>query len=175
MSPASKAEPAGLPIVRRATGDDLTAVIDIGRRTWQAIYGPIAGEEYVQMGLAKWWTQEATIPAVRSGRVLVAELGETIVGMSSIGLDEHKLWLWKLYVLPEHHGRGAGSALLAAVLDRARADGHTEVFSSYVDGNEQAAGFYDRHGFVVDHRDEGGSGIPDSIVVRCALTGKDQN
>lgn len=156
-------------VVREADGDDLLGVIEVGRRTWPATYGPIAGDDYVAMGLAKWWTADATIPAIRSGRAMVAALGEQIVGVSVVGSLDDEMALWKLYVLPEHQGRGVGSALMRAAIDRATDDGWKSMVLSYLDGNDGAAGFYERFGFAAYERDTGGSGVPDSIWVRRTL------
>ena len=83
-------------IIRAADANDLAAVVDVGHRTWPVTYGPIAGEEYVAMGLAKWWTEDATIPAIRAGRVTVAELDGEVVGIATVGPYETHLVLWKL-------------------------------------------------------------------------------
>lgn len=150
-------------LVRTATGNDLDTVLDIGRRTWHATYEPIAGADYVAMGLAKWWTADAIIPAIRTGRTLVAEVGDEVVGTATYGQHADDLVLWKLYVLPERHARGIGTALLHEVLSRARELGYTRLVASTVEGNEQARRFYERHGFAETHRDAAGSGLPDSI------------
>ncbi|HOF64413.1 MAG TPA: hypothetical protein PLL54_08930, partial [Dermatophilaceae bacterium] len=76
--------------IRRAVPDDLEAVVSVGRLTWPATYAAIAGDDYVEMGLAKWWTPEETRPLVDSGRTFVAEVGSDgapqIVGIASTGL-----------------------------------------------------------------------------------------
>ncbi|HET8601388.1 MAG TPA: GNAT family N-acetyltransferase [Segeticoccus sp.] len=151
--------------IRQATGDDLQAVLVVGRTTWPATYYSIAGEDYIQAGLAKWWTEEATIPAIRAGRVTVAEVDGQVVGVATVGPRDGHLVLWKLYVLPEHQGRGIGSALLDAVLENAREDQH-EVQLSYLDGNTSAAAFYRHQGFVEFDREAGGGGVPDDIWMR---------
>lgn len=157
--------------VRPADGDDLLGVIEVGRATWPSTYGPIAGEDYVAMGLAKWWTADATIPAIRSGRATVAVRGEQIVGVSVVGPLADTMALWKLYVLPDHQGGGVGAALMRAAIDRATYDGWKSMVLSYLDGNTGAAGFYERFGFEMYEREPGGSGVPDSIWVRRALGG----
>lgn len=162
-------------LVRRATGEDLNAVVDVGRRTWPVTYEPIAGPEYVQMGLAKWWTQDANIPAIRAGRVLVAQVDDEIVAMSSTGMDDGELWMWKLYCLPGYQGVGAGSALMGATVSQARSDGHARMWVSYLDGNDHAAAFYHRHGFDQQRTEPGGSGIPDSVVLCRSLTAEDND
>ena len=65
--------------------DDLDAVLAVGHRTWPATYEGIAGADYVQAGLAKWWSAEATSPAIRQGRLTVAELDGEVCGMASVG------------------------------------------------------------------------------------------
>ena len=62
-------------IIRPADGNDLVAVLSVGHRTWPLTYEPIAGADYVAMGLAKWWTEDATIPAVGPGNVNQAAFG----------------------------------------------------------------------------------------------------
>lgn len=156
-------------VIRQAGGKDLHDVVQVGLRTWPATYAPIAGKDYVAMGLSKWWTDEATIPAIRAGRVLVAEVDGEIVGMTSFGPLEGKFVIWKLYVLPEAQGSGLGHRLLNAAINRAHDEGFGEVRLSYLDGNDRAAAFYARHGFVEYEREHAGSGIPDSVWVRLPL------
>lgn len=156
-------------VVRPATGDDLLGILEVGHRTWPLTYGPIAGDEYVAMGLAKWWTADATIPAIRTGRATVAEREGQIIGVSVVGTLDDEIALWKLYVLPEHQRAGVGAGLLHAAIDRATDDGWKTMVLSYLDGNTGAAGFYERAGFEIYHRDPGGSGVPDSIWVRLTL------
>jgi hypothetical protein len=91
-------------VIRTATGNDLDAVVRVGHQTWLATYEPIAGPDYVAMGLAKWWTTDAVIPSIRVGRTLVAERDGEVVAMAAYGTQGHDLALRKLHVLPEHHG-----------------------------------------------------------------------
>lgn len=161
-------------LVRTATGNDLDAVVRIGRRTWPAIYEPLAGPEYVAMGLAKWWTPDVVTTSIRTGRTLVAEVGGTVVGMASYGTQGDEFVLWKLYVLPEHTGHGIGSKLMDAVVDRALESGYRRIRLSYADGNRYAARFHHAHGFVETHRESGGSGLPDSVWVVRELDAPDE-
>lgn len=160
---------SGPVTIRPATGDDLLAVIEVGRRTWPPTYGPIAGADYVAMGLAKWWTADATIPAIRSGRATVAECDGGVIGVSVVGAQADEMALWKLYVLPGYQGIGAGSALLRAAIDRATDDGWKTMVLSYLDGNTGAAGFYEHFGFTIYDQEPSGSGVPDSVWVRRTL------
>ncbi|HET7397894.1 MAG TPA: GNAT family N-acetyltransferase [Intrasporangium sp.] len=152
-------------VVRTATGNDLDAVLDIGHRTWRATYEPIAGPDYVAMGLAKWWTSDVVIDSIRLGRTLVAERDGDVVGLAAYGLRGDDLVLWKLYVPPEHQGGGVGRALLDAVLRRGEELGRARVVLSHLADNEQAGRFYARNGFVRTDVESGGSGVPDSVWV----------
>jgi GNAT superfamily N-acetyltransferase len=160
-------------IIRVADGNDLLAVLDVGRRTWPVTYGPIAGQDYVAMGLAKWWTEGATIPAIRAGRVTVAELDGTVVGMASVGPHENYLVLWKLYVLPDYQGHGIGSALVESVVASAKGI-HPEIRISYLTGNTLAEGFYRGKGFVEISREPGCDGVPESVWMQLKLDPKEQ-
>jgi len=160
-------------IIRVADGNDLAAVLNVGRRTWPVTYGPIAGEDYVAMGLAKWWTEDATIPAIRAGRVTVAEVDGSVVGIAVVGPHENHLVLWKLYVLPEYQGKAIGSALMESVVAAAMGE-HDQIRLSYLNGNTMAEAFYRGKGFVEISRESGGDGIPESVWMQLELDLKEQ-
>jgi GNAT superfamily N-acetyltransferase len=149
-------------LVRRATEADVDAVMSVGHRTWPPTYGPIAGDDYVAMGLAKWWSADATRTAIRAGRMTVAEVDDDVVGVASAGPHEGRLVLWKLYVLPEHQGQGVGARLLEAVVEGARGV-YPELRLAYIDGNTTARDFYSHKGFVEVEREPGSGGLPDNI------------
>jgi ribosomal protein S18 acetylase RimI-like enzyme len=67
-------------------------------------------------------------------------------------------------VVPSRRGRGIGGALLAALLERARADGHPAISLCVDRRNEDAIDVYERRGFepVTEH--------DDSLTMRLAFT-----
>lgn len=162
-------------VVRGAVGDDLAGILSVGHRTWLATYEPIAGPEYVAMGLAKWWTSDVVTDAIRKGRTLVAVLGDEVVGVATFGPQDDAVVLWKLYVLPGHHGLGIGSRLMDEVVEQARESGHDRITLSYLEGNEQAARFYARRGFTETHRETPGSGLPESVWMARELGEREQS
>lgn len=151
--------------VRTATPGDLEAVLLVGHRTWWATYLPLTGSDYVEAGLAKWWTPQELLPQIEAGRVLLAEQDGVVVGMASAGPYEGDLVLFKLYVQPEAQGHGVGTALLDRVLAEARRGGHQIIRLPYLDGNDSARGFYAARGFRETHRERTGEGLPDSVWV----------
>jgi ribosomal protein S18 acetylase RimI-like enzyme len=68
-------------------------------------------------------------------------------------------------VVPSARGRGVGAALLTALLDRARAEGHPAISLSVDRLNEGAIQLYERHGFnkVAEQGD--------SLTMTCPLAG----
>ncbi|MBB2985150.1 GNAT family N-acetyltransferase [Terracoccus luteus] len=160
--------------VRLARGDDLAGILSVGHRTWLATYEPITGPEYVALGLAKWWTADAVTPTIRSGRTLVAVVDDEVVGVATHGMLGEDVVLWKLYVLPQHHGAGIGSRLLAAVEQHAVEHDHARIVLSHIAGNDDAARFYARKGFTETHREEGGSGMPDQVWMAKTLTAPEE-
>ena len=57
-----------------------------------------------------------------------------------------------LTVAPERRGRGIGSALIGAVLERAAVQGYRAVRLDVEEGNARAQALYARHGFVAMRR-----------------------
>ena len=61
------------------------------------------------------------------------------------------LWpwfLWKLLIDERHQGQGYGREVVRQVAELVRAEGATELFTSYVPEDGGPAGFYERLGFV---------------------------
>jgi amino-acid N-acetyltransferase len=84
------------------------------------------------------------------GDFLVAEKDGTVIG--SIGLEVHAPYalLRSAAILPAWKGAGLGSALVARIVDRARARGVTGLYLF----TTEAAPFFERHGFVRIDREE---------------------
>ena len=84
---------------------------------------------------------------VHQPEVWVAELNGRVVGFAALR-DDH---LDHLYVHPDYHNRGAGTALLHEAM-RHRPNGlRLWVFQH----NAQARRFYERHGFALLHETDG--------------------
>jgi GNAT superfamily N-acetyltransferase len=85
--------------------------------------------------------------------VLLAERGGRAIGVAYVSFTwalEHggrSAWLEELYVVPEERNRGAGMAMLAAVLEKAAAAGAAAVDLEVDTGHARAAHLYERAGF----------------------------
>jgi len=133
--------------VRLATADDLDAVRFIGIATWPPTYAAQRGPRFVVANLDEYWNAEVMSAAIAAGSVYVAEVDDAVVGMSQMEDLGNDVVLWKLYVLPEHHGEGHGRALIDAAKAHARARGRS-LLTEYDRSNAVVAGFYAAQGFV---------------------------
>ena len=74
-------------------------------------------------------------------------------------------FLWKLLIDEPYQGRGYGAAVVRRIAELVRAEGATELLTSYVPGDGGPAGFYQRLGFVpTGELDESGE-----VIVRLGL------
>jgi diamine N-acetyltransferase len=75
-------------------------------------------------------------------------------------------FLWKLLIDQCYQGRGYGSEVVRQIADLVRAEGATELLTSYVQGAGGPAGFYERLGFVpTGERDDKGE-----VIARLVLS-----
>ncbi len=87
------------------------------------------------------------------GLFLVARDGGEVVGLAALSFAwtlEHggkSVWLDELYVVPERRGRGIGRALLARVIDEARALGCKAIDLEVKEAHRRAERLYERQGF----------------------------
>ncbi|TWP47591.1 GNAT family N-acetyltransferase [Lentzea tibetensis] len=77
-------------------------------------------------------------------------------------------FLWRLLIDERHQGRGFGREVVALVVDLIRADGATELLTSYHPGEGEPWPFYRGLGFEPTGEIEDGE-----IVLRLALSGRE--
>jgi diamine N-acetyltransferase len=107
---------------------------------YRAVY---SGDEPVGFVMLSW-----NVPAGRPG----------IIG---------RYFLWRLLIDERHQGRGVGREVLRQIADLVRADGATELFTSYLPGDGDPWPFYQRFGFQPT-----GEIDDDEIVLRLTLSGR---
>jgi diamine N-acetyltransferase len=74
-------------------------------------------------------------------------------------------FLWKLLIDERYQGRGYGAAVVWQIAELVRAEGATELLTSFVPGDDGPAGFYQRLGFVpTGELDDSGE-----VIVRLGL------
>jgi GNAT superfamily N-acetyltransferase len=161
-------DPSPRPLTRPPDADDVPAIVRVGRAAWPPTYA-FAGPEYVAHGLATWWSTGSIKESLATTEYRVVELDGEVVGVGNLDLRPAVPVIWKLYLLPESQGRGVGAALLQSLVD-AVPDDRDRVALEYADGNDRAAAFYTRHGFVEVRRESPEQpGWPDLVWVERRL------
>lgn len=125
---------------------------------WQRSYRPQALREQMFAGSVFRWIEH----------------DETALGFLAYRHEPEadRLWLSKLYVLPEYHGRGIGGCALAEVRRAAVALGVREIRLYVFKRNERAICAYRRAGYEIageDYADAGGGFHYDDYVMSLTL------
>ena len=126
---------------------------------WQAGYSGLLPPQYlaglsVELRAERWRTILADAQAAST--TLVAELDGAVTGFASVGpsRDDDAApstgELWGIYVDPQCWGTGVGHALHEAALQELRDARATGATLWVLQGNQRAAGFYERHGWTAD-------------------------
>lgn len=92
------------------------------------------------------WEVEDIPEALEHGVFVVAEVDHRIIGMVSAAVDDRdRFVMTTLHVHPDFQGQRLGSRLLTEVVDLLDAP----LWTRYPEGDDNAAAFCARHGFVV--------------------------
>ncbi|HMQ74646.1 MAG TPA: GNAT family N-acetyltransferase [Flavobacteriales bacterium] len=142
--------------IREATPADIPVIQGIAHACWPVAYtGIISPAQIAYMLDLMYGTPALEAQFGPMGhRFLVAEQEGRVIGFAGFehGYGPGRSRLHKLYVLPEVKGKGAGHALLEAMLLEAMKAGDTAVELN-VNRHNPAKAFYQRHGFTIE-RDE---------------------
>jgi GNAT superfamily N-acetyltransferase len=139
-------------LIRRAADADLPRIVELLAK------GSVPGEPSPEGGdIAPYRSALHEIEA-GTGAVLVAELGDEVVGVCQLIVFRHLhrrgglcAEIESVHVHPDHRGAGIGSTLIAAAVERARALGCYRVQLTSNRAREDAHRFYERLGFVPSH------------------------
>lgn len=127
-------------VIRRAVPTDLPALLPLVREFYE-VDGHVYDEDVVTSAL------EPLLRDDRFGQVWLFETGYVVLtwgySLESGGRDA---LLDEFFV--RDRGGGVGGAVVAALVERARAAGARKVFLETEDRNEAARRFYRRHGFA---------------------------
>jgi len=159
-------------VVRRAELGDVGGLARVHVGSWRETYRGLFSDAILDDPTfverrERFWTRVLTDD--RSGsttRVAVALSADEAVGvaMASVPMDDDAAWDQQLYVLYTYasvHGQGAGSSLLAAVVDP---DASAALWVA--DPNPRAQAFYRKHGFRWDGTSKVEDGVREIRMVR---------
>jgi GNAT superfamily N-acetyltransferase len=134
--------------VRPAVPGDEVAVTRVQTAAWRV--APALGDAVVDLvdddAVRARWADAVTAPPGPGFAVLVALDGPVLVGFAAVAPGQ----LLSLEVDPGHRRHGHGSRLLAAAVDRLRADGSTEVVTWVIEGDTARERFLTQSGLGPD-------------------------
>jgi GNAT superfamily N-acetyltransferase len=158
------------PLVRPAVIADVPELARVHVESWRETYRGLMSDEVLDdpgfpARRERFWTAALTDERFRDNTAAVAILDHRVVGVAMSGppLDEDATWERQLYVLYTYaavHGRGAGPALLDAVL----APGES-VGLWVADPNPRAQAFYLSRGFAFDGTSRAADGVAERRMV----------
>ncbi|MER8025892.1 GNAT family N-acetyltransferase [Glutamicibacter protophormiae] len=153
--------------IRIASLDDVQAIRSIGLITWPATYLGFTSPDFVMNNLNTWWSHESVSASITDDTTFIASQGEQAVGTLTLGRFEDEPVIWKIYVVPEAHGQGIGTALMNVAL--AAVGPAQDVRIEFVKGNDTAYTFYERRGFKFDFEEDMDEGFTTVWLRRPAL------
>lgn len=149
---------------QEATAADAAELADVAARTFPLACPPTVRAEDVAAFIAENLTEARFGDYLRDPdrTVFVVRHGGPILGYAMVirGVPDDPqvrravstrpaLEVSKLYVLPEHHGRGGAAALMTAVLQHADDLGAAGLWLGVNQHNHRAQRFYAKQGFTV--------------------------
>lgn len=132
--------------IRTAESDDVSVVQRVARTTWYHTYRDSIPERVREEFVGQAYSHDSLRQRIESNVFIVALQDGRIVGFADFRpLSKTHVELAAIYVLPEMQGRGIGTRLLRAGVERFPS-GTTFVLRVERD-NAPAQRFYETHGF----------------------------
>jgi diamine N-acetyltransferase len=158
-----------------ATDADIPMLRSLADTIWHACYPGIITHEQIDYMLGRMYAAEVIRRELAAGvRWQLTHLDGEPIGFLSCPHDatQQLLKLNKLYLLPAHHGRGLGRAMLEHVKTLAAELHATRIWLTVNKANARAIRAYERAGFrTIDAvvTDIGGGFVMDDFVMECPV------
>lgn len=142
---------------RLATADDLPALAELYSYTVRKMGPALYTEDQVRVWSASPEDTERFRGFVLNAHTLVAMVEDATHPVGFAGLEPNGR-IASLYVHADYCRRGIGSALLAAILEKAQSDGLTRLRT---EASKFSRPVFERHGFELDEVERGmHNGVP---------------
>lgn len=165
------AVPSSVVEIRVAQASDAEAIAELHAQSWRYAYRGALSDSYlagdIDTDRLNLWMQRLETP-VSNQRVLVAYKHDHLLAFACAYIDQSTEFgslLDNIHVHPEHHGKGIGARLLAAISDEVKKQAPaSDLYLWVLQNNLSAQQFYTRHGAINVGRDiwnaPGGTKVP---------------
>ena len=137
--------------IRVATEDDVDAVRQVAKRSWETDYPEILTRETIEEGFNDWYAHDRIADALVPARslLLVAERDESVVGFAHAtwSSDEGEGYILRLYVHPDHRRQNVGHELLERTCADLSEAGVERINAMVLAENDPGNTFYEQFGF----------------------------
>ncbi|RBI62555.1 N-acetyltransferase [halophilic archaeon] len=141
--------------LRPATEADTEAIRRVALRAWRATYDDLLDEETIEETVDDWYADETLASAFDSPGTafVVATEDDDVVGFCHGVCQDDEGYVLRLYVDPDHQGRGIGTALHERLRDDLLDFNMRRMKAIVLAGNEAGNAFYE--GLDFEKTDEG--------------------
>lgn len=167
--------------IRLADLQDAEAITIIGKQTFIETFGDQNTAEDIEMYVNSQFSTDvisSEISDPTNSFILILD-GDKIMGYAKMrrtdatnhGISESAIELQRIYVLREHHGKGAGAILMQACLDQARQEKFQSIWLGVWEHNTKALAFYRKLGFEQfgSHKFQLGSDVQTDFLMKKKL------
>lgn len=144
-------------MIRPVSLEEAQLLQDLSRLTYRATFQGTTSEENLQEHLDTAYDLARLETELRDPQVAYYfyQEGEQILGYLRLNegqaqtesIHENSLEIERIYIHPDHKGRGLGQELMNFALDQARKRGKTAIWLGVWEHNAPALGFYQKNGF----------------------------
>lgn len=145
--------------VRKATEDDIPALIKLASDSFYVTYGPYNASHVLDDYVAKYFSDEQLHSEFndQKNHFYVSEHEGQLTGYMKLRedslpecmLDGNPIEIERIYAHPQLKRRGIGSTLINAAVERAKSMGYTSVWLGVFQQNKPAVAFYEKQGFAI--------------------------
>ncbi len=128
---------------------DIPILEELASVVWHEAYLTLLGKEQVEYMVASFQSKEAFKKQLESGyRYYFIEHEGKKVGYVGFSFDSDKLFLSKLYLKKEYHGKGIATFVLNELVTTANLNGLNSIYLTVNKGNARAIRAYEKFGFL---------------------------
>lgn len=133
-----------------ATAEQWATIAQIAEQSWRTGYAGILSDQQIDFMLNKAYVEQDFEGAMALGNTFFLIKSEEMeAGFITLLLQNDKLRIEKLYLLPSVQGKGLGKALIDFAAEHALNSGIGVLELNVNRGNKHAYAFYVKQGFVV--------------------------